>query len=174
MYIKILVSFFNTFIYFILNSRFYSPPGLPSDSSTYHTSSPPHCVQEDVPATLPTLTDLYLPGTPISWGLGASFLTKPRPSSPLLYMCWGPHISWYMLPGWCSSIWEISGSRLRLLVLLQGRCPPQLLSAFPEFNHKGQQLLSIGWVQISASDSFSCLLSCREGRHDRSIFMKAL
>ena len=24
-------------------------------------------------------------------------------------MCWGPHISWYMLPGWCSSIWEISG-----------------------------------------------------------------
>jgi hypothetical protein len=27
----------------------------------------------------------------------------------VLYMCWGHHISWCMLPGWCSSIWEISG-----------------------------------------------------------------
>jgi hypothetical protein len=24
-------------------------------------------------------------------------------------MCWGPHIRWCMLPGWWSSVWEISG-----------------------------------------------------------------
>jgi hypothetical protein len=24
-------------------------------------------------------------------------------------MCWRTHISWYMLPGWWSSVWEISG-----------------------------------------------------------------
>jgi hypothetical protein len=48
-------------------------------------------------------------GPPVSWELGASSLTQPRPGSPLLYMYWGPHISWYMLPGWWSSIWEIAG-----------------------------------------------------------------
>jgi hypothetical protein len=26
-----------------------------------------------------------------------------------MYMCWGPRISWYMLPGWWSSDWEILG-----------------------------------------------------------------
>ena len=30
-------------------------------------------------------------GPPVSWGLGTSSLTEPRPSSPLLYVCWGPH-----------------------------------------------------------------------------------
>ena len=32
-----------------------------------------------------------------------------RKQSPLLYVCWGPHISWCMLPVWWSSVWEISG-----------------------------------------------------------------
>jgi hypothetical protein len=31
---------------------------------------------------------------PVSWGLGASSLTKSRPNSPLVHMCWWPHISW--------------------------------------------------------------------------------
>jgi len=31
------------------------------------------------------------------------------PSSSLLFMCLGPHISWCMLPGWWSSVWVISG-----------------------------------------------------------------
>ena len=47
-------------------------------------------------------------GPIVSWGFCAS-LTKPRPSSPLLCMCWGPHISWCVLTGWCPSIWDISG-----------------------------------------------------------------
>ena len=32
-------------------------------------------------------------GPPVSRGLGASSQIEPRPASPLLYMCWGPHIS---------------------------------------------------------------------------------
>jgi hypothetical protein len=48
-------------------------------------------------------------GPPISWGLGTSSLIEHILGSPLLYMCWGPQISWYMLPIWFSSIWEFSG-----------------------------------------------------------------
>jgi hypothetical protein len=48
-------------------------------------------------------------GPPVSWGLGASSLTKPRPGSLLLHICWGPHISWYMLSVWSSSVWDILG-----------------------------------------------------------------
>ena len=47
-------------------------------------------------------------GPRVSCRLSASSLTESIPSSPLLYMCWGPHISWCMLPGWCSSVWEFS------------------------------------------------------------------
>jgi len=52
---------------------------------------------------------LNFQGPLVSWGLGTSSLTEPRPGSHLLYMCWGPHLSWCMLPGWWSSVWEISG-----------------------------------------------------------------
>jgi hypothetical protein len=45
--------------------------------------------------------------------------------------------------------------------------------SFPEFNNRGQLLLSIGWVIISASDSFSCLLGLLEGSHDRSLSVSA-
>jgi hypothetical protein len=34
-------------------------------------------------------------------------LNEPRPCSPLLYVCWGTHISWCMLSVWWSSVWEI-------------------------------------------------------------------
>jgi hypothetical protein len=33
----------------------------------------------------------------------------PSSSSPLLYMCWGLHISWCMLSAWWPSVWQISG-----------------------------------------------------------------
>ena len=54
---------------------------------------------------------------------------------------------------------------MRLLVLLQSCPPPQLLPAFPSFNHRGQQLLPICWVQISISDFFSCLLCLSKVSH---------
>jgi hypothetical protein len=39
--------------------------------------------------------------------------------------------------------------------------------SLPSFNNSGQLLLSIGWVQISAPDSFRSLLGLLEGSHDR-------
>ena len=45
----------------------------------------------------------------VSLWRGASWLTEPRPGSPLLYMYWKPHISWCMLPGLWLSVWERSG-----------------------------------------------------------------
>jgi hypothetical protein len=44
--------------------------------------------------------------------------------------------------------------------------------SLPYFN-RGQLLLSIGWVQISASDSFSCLLGVLGDSHSRSLFVSA-
>jgi hypothetical protein len=38
--------------------------------------------------------------------------TQTQTSSLLLDVCWGPHISWCMLPGWWSSVWEISGVQI--------------------------------------------------------------
>jgi hypothetical protein len=51
-------------------------------------------------------------GSRISWGCGTSTLTESRLGGPLLYMCWGPQISWRMLPGWCLSFWEILGTQV--------------------------------------------------------------
>jgi hypothetical protein len=38
--------------------------------------------------------------------------------------------------------------------------------------NRGQLFLSIGWVQISASDSFNSLLGLLEGSLDRSLFVR--
>jgi hypothetical protein len=45
--------------------------------------------------------------------------------------------------------------------------------SLPQFNNRGQLLLSIGWVQLSASDSFSCLLGLLEDNHDISLFVSS-
>jgi hypothetical protein len=63
-------------------------------------------------------------------------------------MCWLPHSSWYMLSGWYSSVWEILGVQVSWdCCFSYNSRPPQLLSAFHEYSHRVQQLLSIGWVQ---------------------------
>jgi hypothetical protein len=58
---------------------------------------------------------------------------------------------------------------LRLLVLLQDHPSPQLLSAFPNSTTAVSCFCRLVWVQISSSDSFSCLLGLLEGSHDRSL-----
>ena len=91
-----------------LPSRYYHPPRSPANCPTPLTSST-H-LHKDVPPTPshPTRPPHSL-GPQISWGLGLSSLIEPKTSSPLLYMCWEPHISWCMLNSWWSSVWEISG-----------------------------------------------------------------
>ena len=74
------------------------PPPQPPDHMDFSTSHP----------TWP----LNTLGPPVSWGLGASSLNEHRSGSPLLYVCWGPHISWCMLSVWWSSVWENSGVQI--------------------------------------------------------------
>jgi hypothetical protein len=96
------VVLFSVFNYLFLRPSCYSPP-----SSSSHSSSQ---VSKEVPTTTTRPTrPAHSLWSHVSWGLGASSPTEARPSSPLLYMCWRPHISWCMLPGWWLSIWEILG-----------------------------------------------------------------
>jgi hypothetical protein len=77
-YIYTYNSFLFVFYYlFILNSRFYSPPGPPSDCSTSHISSQPP-VYQGCSHPCPHLTrPLNSLGPPVSWGLGESSLINP-------------------------------------------------------------------------------------------------
>jgi hypothetical protein len=75
-------------------------------------SSPSPCLHVDVPIFHPTWT-LNSLGPPVSWGLGGSSLNEHRPSSPLLYVLWGPHISWCLLSVW----WSRSAAYVHWLVI---------------------------------------------------------
>jgi hypothetical protein len=79
---------------------FYSPDFI---SLLVHLLTVPHTIPPSPISKMPPLSDPTRPpnslGPQVSWGLGVSSLTESRPSSPLLYMCWGPHTSWCMLPG---------------------------------------------------------------------------
>jgi hypothetical protein len=63
--------------------------------------------------------------------------------------------------------------RSRVSRLIETDGPPTVSFSFSIIQPQGQQLLSLGWVQISASDSFSCLLGISEGSLDRSLFVSA-
>jgi hypothetical protein len=71
-----------------------------------HLLPTPLCLHVDAPTH--TIWPLNSLGPPVSWGLGVLSLNEHRPGSPLLYVCWGLHISWCMLHVWWTSIWEIS------------------------------------------------------------------
>jgi hypothetical protein len=102
--------FLKIFYLFTHQILFWTPSVHPL--TVPHPIPPPHT---------PVSTRMCLPPTPmkpdplnslwppVPWGLGASSLAEPRPSSPLLYMCRGPCISWCTLPGWWSSVGEILG-----------------------------------------------------------------
>jgi hypothetical protein len=104
------------FIIFYIPYFIIPPPTL----SLFHipyTSYLPTCLHVNVPTPHPTWP-LNSLGTPVSWGLGASSRNEHRPGSPLLYLCWGPPISWCMLPVWWFNVWDISG------VLIETAWPP--------------------------------------------------
>jgi hypothetical protein len=119
--IESFIYLFNIFL-FIIHSRFPSlstlqlfhipyllpSPHLHEDVPTTHhppptTHHPPPTTHHPPPTTHPT-RPLNSLGPPGFWGLGASFVIERRSGSPLLYMCWGSHISWCMQPGWWSSV----------------------------------------------------------------------
>lgn len=105
----ILFTYLFIYLFIYLLSRFFLSRST-LNCFTFHASYQPSVSTKMSPplTTLPT-RPLGILRPPVSWGLAASSLSEPRPVSPLLYMCLGPPINWCMLPGWCSSVWEISG-----------------------------------------------------------------
>ena len=100
--------FFYCFLFKIYSLIFFTVQNLSASWLTLRLFYTPHflptlslrgCCNPPGPSRCPPSL-----GTQVSRLLGASFLIESRHSSPLLYMCGGPHISWCVLPGWCSSI----------------------------------------------------------------------
>jgi hypothetical protein len=127
----------------------------------------------DAPTLHPTWP-LNSQGPPVSWGLGASSLNEHRPRSPLLYMCWGPHISWCMLSVWRSSVWEISGVQVKWDYWFSYRVAPLLSFFEPSLIKQQGSAASVHWL---GADIWIWLLQLLagllEGSHDRSIFVRA-
>jgi hypothetical protein len=135
---------FNLFLQF----SHYPPPVLPSNSSSSHSSPQPISKMSPQPHTSHTLPGLPIPRPQVSQELGVSSLIEARPGSPLLYMCWGPHISWCMLPGWWTSVWETSGIQVcwDCWSSYGVACLLNFFQPFPNSTTGVPQLQTIGWV----------------------------
>ena len=129
--------FFNLFFYSTVQTLLPSHNiRVPHPIPLSH-QSPKGCPQYSIP----TPPDLPFLEPQISQGLGASSLTEARSHSPLLYICWGLRISWWIVS-------EIpQGSRL-----IETASPPtgspssSDSSSFLLIQSQCQQLLSFGWV----------------------------
>ena len=94
------------YLFVFLYSRFYLfPPQYTLQMFHFLYLHPTLCLHENVPTPYPMIP-LNSLGTLVSLELSATCLTEPRPSIPLLYICWRRHISWCMLPSWWSSVCE--------------------------------------------------------------------
>jgi hypothetical protein len=92
------------FFFSFLHSIFYSSLAQ-STLRLFHISyllSTP-CLLVDASSPHPTWP-LNSLGPPVSGGLGVSSLNDHILGSPLLYVCWGSHISWCMLSVWWFSV----------------------------------------------------------------------
>ena len=125
------------------------------------------------PSTLTPPRPHYSLEFPVSWGLGASSLTESRPGSPLLHLCWGPHISLCMLPGWWLSAWEIPG--LQVNWDCWSSCRVTLLfSIFQVFANSTSGVTSlctlVGCKDLYLTHS-AAFLGLSEGSLDRPLFV---
>jgi hypothetical protein len=82
------------------------------------------------------------------WGQNCQFsaIYVLEASYQLLYAAW--------LVDQC--LRDLRGPDQLILVFPRSCSPPQFLPAFPQLNHRGSWLSSIGWVLVVAPDSFSC------------------
>jgi hypothetical protein len=118
----------NPILFFFLIYFFTLQIPLPAPSSILQLLHIPHLL------CTPPLLHVDAPPPPhltskLPWA--STILNEHRPESPLLYMCWGPHISWCMLFG--GPVFERS-QRFRFIETAgppEGSPSPQLLSAFP-------------------------------------------
>jgi hypothetical protein len=99
-------------LFFTLHIPFPAHCHPPSHCSISHTFSLSHLITMWMPLPPDPIWFLNSLGPLVSWGLGTSFLNEHRPESPLLYVCWGLHISWCMLSVWWDSVWKISSIQI--------------------------------------------------------------
>jgi hypothetical protein len=144
-------------------------PHLPSTLWLLHI---PHLFPTQSPNCYPhpqPIWPLNTLGPPVSWGLVASSLNERRLRSPLLYLCWRPHISWCMLSVWWSSVWEISGVQVNWDCWSSCRIALLLTFFQPSLIQQGGSTASVHW--LGANIYISCLLGLSEGSHGRSLFV---
>ena len=103
--VAFLFFFFSFLILFNLffQYRIYPPP-YPLTVPKPKTPPPTPFSMMTSPPQPHTTRLLNCLGRPVYGMLDASFLTEPRSSSPLLYVCWRPLISCCMLPSWWSRV----------------------------------------------------------------------
>jgi hypothetical protein len=84
-------------------------------------------------------------------------------------MCWGPHISWCMLPVWWSNVWDISGVQINWDCWSAYKA--ELLLSFFQLSLIQPQgsAASVHWLGVNICKylTFSCLLGLEECGHAR-------
>jgi hypothetical protein len=101
--------FFFAFLIYFLDSVFYLPHCLLSDSSTSYTSSPPTCLQLDAPTLHPPLNSL---GTPVSWDLVRCIIPEWTQTPKSSNVCVGGLISAGDVACLVVQFWKISGVQI--------------------------------------------------------------
>ena len=131
----LLINFLRSIVYHPLHPPSFLHPIAPPDTLSLHGCShtPPHMISK-----LPGASTLLRVRCSISeW-------TQTWLSSTLL--CWGSHISWCMLPGWWSSVWEMSGIQINWGCLSSYRIA-LLLSFFqPSLTQQQGSAASVYWL----------------------------
>jgi hypothetical protein len=85
-------------------------------------------------------------------------------------MCWGPHISWYMLPDWLSSVWETLGDQINWYCC--SSCRITLLSFFqPSLIQQQMSAAYVHWLDAYSCIWLSFLMVLLDGSDDRSLFV---
>ena len=152
-----------------LHSRLCSPPSPCSNGFTSHTFSQALCIHEYVTTLqpLPQQTS-KLPGASSLFRVRVYLLLKSQDSAVICYK-YIEGLICYLVGGPMSE--RSQGSRS-----IETSGPPTGLlsssasSSFSLIQPQGSAMLSIVWVQIYASDSFSSLLGLSEGSYDRFLF----
>jgi hypothetical protein len=85
-------------------------------------------------------------------------MNEHRPGSPLLYVCWGPHISWCWLSGWWSSVWEVSGVQINWDCLSSYSITLLLIFFQPSLIQQRGSAVSVHWLGTNISIWFFQLL----------------
>ena len=151
--------------FFTLHIQFPAPhPILQLLYILYFFPTPPHLhMDANTPYATWPLNSL---GPPVSWGLSAS---SEWTQTQNMCMCVGGLISAGVCCLFGGPVFEsYRGSRL----IETAGSPTGSPFSSTSFN-KSQLCLFIGWIQVSVSDSSSCLLGLSEDSYDRSLFVSS-